>query len=332
MQKTENLKNETNHSSEKTALTFSILYDEWLEECKSEVKESTYAQYRIYARNHLLPYFSDMAAAEITSQDIREFVHFKLNLSKQQDVPTYSISTVRLMLSILKLVFHYARRKGYTLDANLTFPRLQESHAHRKVVLTVEEQTRLTKKLNESPNKDAVGILLSLYTGLRIGEVCALRWKEIDLANRCIQVKYTMQRVSVFDPQSPQRTKLVMSYPKSRKSLRDVPIPLFLIEKLSGIYSDDGEAYLLTGSNQTYLEPRTLENRFRRYALDCGLSEVHFHMCRHSFATRCLEKGVDIKTLSEILGHSSVKITLDRYTHSSFELKLTNVDKLTFLS
>ena len=150
--------------------------------------------------------------------------------------------------------------------------------------------------------------------------------------NRCIQIKYTLQRISVFDPQSPQKTKLVMSYPKSRKSLRDVPIPLFLIEKLSGICPEDREAYLLTGSREAYLEPRTLENRFHKYALDCELSQVHFHMCRHSFATRCLEKGVDIKTLSEILGHSSVKITLDRYTHTSFDLKLTNVDKLTFLN
>ncbi|MCI8564862.1 MAG: site-specific integrase [Lachnospiraceae bacterium] len=332
MQKTENLKNESYRSSEKTALTFSALYQEWLESCKSEVKESTYAQYRIYARNHLLPYFGENAFAEITSQEVRAFVHCKLNTLKQPDLPTYSASTVRLMLSILKLIFQYARLKGYDMDANLVFPRLQESRARRKVVLTVEEQTRLTKTLNASPHTDAVGILLSLYTGLRIGEVCALRWKEIDLDNRCIQIKYTLQRISVFDPQSPQKTKLVMSYPKSRKSLRDVPIPLFLIEKLSGICPEDREAYLLTGSREAYLEPRTLENRFHKYALDCELSQVHFHMCRHSFATRCLEKGVDIKTLSEILGHSSVKITLDRYTHTSFDLKLTNVDKLTFLN
>ena len=104
-----------------------------------------------------------------------------------------------------------------------------------------------------------------------------------------------------------------------------------LMEKLAGVCPEDARAYLLTGSSEIYLEPRTLENRFRKYAMGCELPQVHFHMCRHSFATRCLEKGVDIKTLSEILGHSSVKITLDRYAHSSFDLKLTNVYKLTFL-
>lgn len=331
MQKTENLKNEAYCPSEKTALTFSALYYEWLKECGSGVKESTYAQYRIYAKNHLLPYFGDSRLEEIRAQDVREFVHFKLNTSKRPELPSYSPSTVRLMLSILKLIVQYACMNGYSCDANLTFPRLQEGHSRRKAVLTVEEQTRLTRVLNESPNIDAVGILLSLYTGLRIGEICALRWNEIDLGSRRIQIKYTLQRVSVFDPQSPRRTKLILSYPKSRKSLRDVPIPLFLMEKLAGVCPEDARAYLLTGSSEIYLEPRTLENRFRKYAMGCELPQVHFHMCRHSFATRCLEKGVDIKTLSEILGHSSVKITLDRYAHSSFDLKLTNVDKLTFL-
>ena len=125
---------------------------------------------------------------------------------------------------------------------------------------------------------------------------------------------------------------MTLSLPIGPTSRRDTPVSRDLADKMSQIRPEDREAYLLTGSRDTYLEPRTLENRFRRYAVDCDLPQVHFHMCRHSFATRCLEKGVDIKTLSEILGHSSIKITLDRYAHSSFDLKLTNMDKLTFLN
>ena len=133
MQKTENLKNEAYCPSEKTALTFSALYYEWLKECGSGVKESTYAQYRIYAKNHLLPYFGDSRLEEIRAQDVREFVHFKLNTSKRPELPSYSPSTVRLMLSILKLIVQYACMNGYSCDANLTFPRLQEGHSRRQL-------------------------------------------------------------------------------------------------------------------------------------------------------------------------------------------------------
>ncbi len=312
--------------------SFVELYQEWLAERGTMVKESTCAQYRVYARKHLLPYFGDWPIQEITTQELKQFVQCKLNENRYPDMPSYSVNTVRLILSILKLVLGYARTKGYELDPKLSFPRIQESFRERRVVFSVEEQTRLTKYLDVCPNIDAVGILLSLYTGLRVGELCALRWDAVDLVNRRLQIRYTMQRISDFGTQTARKTKVVLSRPKSRKSEREVPIPLFLVEKLYGIRPRDPQAYLLTGSSEIYLEPRTLENRFHRYARGCDLARVHFHMCRHSFATRCLEKGVDIKTLSEILGHSSVKITLDRYAHSSFDLKLTNMDKLTFLN
>lgn len=207
---------------------------------------------------------------------------------------------------------------------DIIYPR--ETHRELRV-LSIEEQNRFIEYLLHDMDECKFGVLLSLLTGLRIGELCALRWQDISLNNRTIRVCSTMQRIKNLDHNSDGRTKIIISEPKSEHSIRIIPLTdlaVKLCERCKGL----PEAYVLTGKADRYIEPRTLQYRFQSYARDCELENLHFHVLRHTFATRCVEVGFEIKSLSEILGHSSPQITLERYVHSSLELKRSNMEKL----
>jgi integrase len=172
-----------------------------------------------------------------------------------------------------------------------------------------------------------LGVLLSLYTGIRIGELCALRWENIDLTEKTMRINSTMQRIPDFTGGA-AKTQVTITSPKSKCSVRTIPLPDFLAALLAS-FAAQPKAFLLTGEKLRFVEPRTVQNRFKAYIKACGIESANFHCLRHTFATRCVELGFDVKTLSEILGHSSVNITLGRYVHSSLDLKRTNMAKLT---
>ena len=155
-----------------------------------------------------------------------------------------------------------------------------------------------------------------------------MKWSDIDINNQIVHVHQTMQRIqtNVADVLEP-KTKVVILLPKSDCSVRDIPIPSEILELLI-LNREEGQKFLLTGMEEKYIEPRTLENRFKKIITNCGIQTIKFHGLRHTFATRCIELGFDIKSLSEILGHSSVNITLNRYVHPSMDLKQKNMNKL----
>jgi len=169
-----------------------------------------------------------------------------------------------------------------------------------------------------------------MLTGMRIGEVCALRWADISLTDRTIRVHSTMQRLKNYDETSTAKTKIVVTTPKTDTSFRIIPLTHFAAELCRSMDPHDPEAYILTGTAQ-FMEPRVLQYRFKKHTAACGLEGMHFHALRHTFATRCVEVGFEIKSLSEILGHASTAITLERYVHTSIELKRANMDKLSAL-
>ncbi len=168
---------------------------------------------------------------------------------------------------------------------------------------------------------------MALFTGLRIGEICALRWGDISLPDKALHVRFTMQRIQNINGEGRTKTKVTISPPKTDTSARIIPLPDFLVELCRKRFNTNTSAFILTGT-EFYMEPRVLQYRFKNYANACELDGIHFHTIRHTFATRCVEVGFEIKSLSEILGHSSIKITLDRYVHSSMELKRENMNKL----
>ena len=167
-----------------------------------------------------------------------------------------------------------------------------------------------------------------MYSGLRIGELCALKWSDIDFENGIVRVSKALQRVP--DKLGKGKTKIAITSPKSKTSVRDIPVPFFILDLLEQ-EKRSGEFYVLSRTSKP-MEPRTMQNRFKAILKNCGIRNANFHLLRHTYATVCIESGFDAKTVSELLGHSNVNITLNRYVHSSMETKRRCVDRLNLVA
>ena len=194
-------------------------------------------------------------------------------------------------------------------------------------VLTISEEKKLNSVLLDNTDRYKLGILICLYTGIRIGELCALRWKNISMDDKTMKIESTLQRLQCEDKEAETKTRIIISEPKTFSSMRIIPIPDFLFLVIQRFRSSPN-SFVLTGSEQSFIEPRTMQNYFKKYLALGEIRNANFHCLRHTFATRCIESGFDIKTLSEILGHSSVKVTLDKYVHTTMKLKKDNMDRL----
>ena len=300
---------------------FSAYCSEWLALRRGRVKDSTYDKYRTVIELHIIPSLGRYRPDSLTNPIIGQFGS---SLTTGEGL---SSKTVRDILSVLSAILKYASKEHPRLDKiDIIYPK-EEKHSIR--VLTRQEQTRLVEYLLSDDDLCKFGTLLVLLTGLRIGELCALRWENISLCERTLTVTATMQRISADG--SGGKTKVVISDPKSSSSARTIPLGKLAYSLCRKYKSTDGKAFILTGRRDKFIEPRTLQYRMAGYTKACGLSGVHFHTLRHSFATRCVEVGVEIKSLSEVLGHSSPRITLERYVHSSMDLKRENMKKLSAL-
>ena len=166
-----------------------------------------------------------------------------------------------------------------------------------------------------------------------MGELCALTWENIHLDSGVISICQTMQRVENTEFKSRRtdmKTRVIITSPKSSCSIREIPLPAFLIDILKNTpHSERG--YFLSDSEELFIEPRNLQTHFKTVLKGAGIEDANFHALRHTFATRCVELGFDIKSLSEVLGHANVNITLNKYVHPSMELKRDNMEKLSQL-
>ena len=194
-------------------------------------------------------------------------------------------------------------------------------------VLSREEQARFVSYLLEDMDTCKFGVLLALFTGVRIGELCALQWGKFSLKEQTIRIDATLQRLRDTSAVGSARTRIVISTPKSDTSVRTIPVTDYTAELCGKMNPHSSAAYVLTGT-ENHMEPRALQYRMEKYTRECGLEGVHFHTLRHTFATRAVEVGFEIKSLSEVLGHATTTITLDRYVHSSLILKRDNMKKL----
>lgn len=301
---------------------FGSYCEEWLLLCRSRVKESTYEKYETVIHNHIMPVLGGCRLAAISSVLIEQFGH-----SLMYD-DGLSPKTARCILTVLHSVIGYIRRQDASLlpqNVEIVYPKENKKEMR---VLSRDEMQRLTSYLLCDLDECRFGVLLALLTGLRIGEICALRWGDISLSEQTLTVSSTMIRLRDTDKNAARKTKIVLSEPKSGTSSRVIPLNDYAVGLCGRMMRDDPSAFVLTGESGRYIEPRTLQYRLSRYTADCGLNGVHFHVLRHTFATRCVEVGFEIKSLSEILGHTSPKFTLERYVHSSMELKRDNMRKL----
>ena len=296
---------------------------QWLEELKPVRKHSTIVKYASQLKNYIIPVFGNMALNNITNEDIVLFS--KKLLSQVRNGQKLSHKTVADILSRMKSIRRFALLHGYEVNYIPNVVKIPQQQGTIRI-LTFEEERKLINHIKNNFDLTALGILLSLFTGLRIGELCALKWSDFSFTDKELYVQRTMQRLHNFSENSAYKTVIEIDTPKSPSSIRKIPIPEQLINYLQSSYIEG--AYILSGSRNNFVEPRTMENRFKRILKKCGVEKINFHVLRHTFATRCVELGFDVKSLSEILGHANVNITLNRYVHPSVELKHANMNKL----
>lgn len=309
---------------------YSHWLERWLELKFLEVKDSTYIRYKNHVENHISPVLGAYPIEKISTALLERFVWDKLQSGRLDGSGGLSPKTVSDILLIVKGSFLLAQSEGAHLICSPKRITVRQRPGDMRV-LTHSEEERLLKVLLQDMDQSKLGVYLCLYTGLRIGELCALQWKSISLSEGTLKINHTMQRLQLKDSQKPQKTQVIVTHPKTLRSRRTIPLPGFLAKILEQFRRSD-DCYLLTGKSGSFMEPRTMQNHFKRYTQAGSIEGLNFHALRHTFTTRCMEAGFDIKTLSDILGHSSVKITLDRYMHPSLTLKRTNMEKLKPLS
>ncbi len=300
--------------------SFAYYCDSWLATNRSCLKASSYAKYRTDMRNHLKPYFGTRLPREITSELVDDFAQMLLQDKK------LSPKTVRDLLALFHSVFSFIEKRTEQKLRKLEI--IYPKNRRRTVrVLDEQEESALMDYLAEDMDLCKFGVYIALRTGMRIGEICALRWGDISVQTATIFVSHTVQRIKCTEADGESRTALVIGTPKSDSSYRAIPLMPdieALCDRFAPVLSEN---FVLTGTDRC-MDPRKLQRRLQGYLKECEISEVHFHTLRHTFATRCVEVGVDVKTLSEILGHSNTNITLNKYVHPNLDLKRESMSRL----
>lgn len=306
-------------------ITVGQLMKEWLEYMKHNVKESTFAKYTHLVNAHILPKLGECELRKLDNKKMDMFTRDKLLNGKLNGSGGLSPKTVTDLLSLISQAIQFAKERNYPYPQNLVIHYPKQSKPQIQV-LSVNQQQKLERVLFNNEDMISMGILISLYTGMRIGEICALKWENINLEDKTIYVRRTLMRIQETNPESRKRTKILITKPKSDSSIRIIPIASFLIPYLQSM-KKNSNCYFLTGTSD-YMEPRAYFQKYKKLMSECRLDNFNYHALRHTFATRCVEKGFDIKSLSEILGHSDVTITLRRYVHPSLDIKKQQMELL----
>ncbi len=304
---------------------FSTVAESWLMYMKSLVKESTWIKYRNTLKCQLIPQIGMNNISTIDYETVTMMCNEMLMFGGKAG-NGLSSKTVSDAVSIIKAIVKYADRMKFITDRKVLDVSVKIRPTQLKV-FTHNEEKLLLEQITIDMDFTDLGILVCMFTGIRIGELCALTWDDISLKSNTIRVHRTMQRIQT--PDGPNKSKILISEPKSQCSIREIPIAKTLRSFLELYQNEKG--YVLTGKENKFIEPRTLQNRYKAILKSCGIDNMNFHTLRHTFATRCIEAGFDVKSLSEILGHANVNITLNRYVHPSMDLKQRNMDKLSEL-
>lgn len=310
-------KNIKKQTAENILLTH--IASEWLMEVSRLKKHSTYIKYKEIYNNHIV-----MRLEGISLKDIDESSANALFDSAYFLKGNFSNSLIKSIYCVINQILSYCNIHYHMDIRPLVRPKL---HITAKPVETLSqsEQIKLLREIYNNMDNNNLGILLCLSTGLRLGEICSLKWSDIDLEGKLLYVNRTVQRIAV-DAHS-TKTMLLEGAPKSMFSKREIPLPDSIIPYLSAFIREKG--YVISEKGPT--EPRTYQYRFQRLLAKAGVEKHNFHIIRHTFATNCINSGADIKSLSEILGHSNVNITLNRYVHPTIDTKRKHLNNLSEL-
>ena len=300
-------------------ISFSEVASRWKADKRQYVKPSSYAAYLQHLNKHILPIFGEHVA--ITADDIQVFANGMLDSG-------LGIKTVKDSLLILKMVHRYGERLGAWphLDFRVHFPTSAEEQKALPV-LSIPQQQRLMRHLRDNFSFRNLGLLICLHSGLRIGEVCGLQWKDLDVSLGEIHVRKTVSRIWLRDGDEKEYS-LSIGTPKTSASVRDIPITRALAELIRPLRKIVNPDYFVLSNAAEPLEPRYYRDYFIKTLERLGIPPIRFHALRHSFATRCIESKCDYKTVSAILGHASISTTLDLYVHPGYSEKKKCIDRM----
>lgn len=298
--------------------TINQITEEWKEEKKKYVKKSTYAAYQLLIQNHIKPYFGDLY--KVNEEKVQQFVFDKLDAGLSE-------KTIRDIIIVLKMILKFGIKNGYLeyVQIDAKFPSKQEKKDLD--VLSKADQKKFMEHLRNNFTFKNLGIFICLSTGMRIGEICGLRWCDVDTAEGVIKVRHTLQRIYIIEGET-RHTELLLDTPKTANSVRDIPMSSELLKMLKSLNKVVNENYYVISNDIKPIEPRTYRNYYKKLCRQLDIPELKFHGLRHSFATRCIESKADYKTVSVLLGHSNISTTLNLYVHPNKEQKKKTIDKM----
>lgn len=324
-------------------ITVKECVEQWLQLKANDksVRPSTLRQYERHAEKHIFPVLGQVPLKNLDAAALERFRQTKLQNGRLDGTGGLSAAMVHGMMLVLRCALLFAEEKGYITEAPR--PKSKRSaHEKKEVrVLSRGEQAALEKELylgftSARQRGVCLGIFFALYTGLRVGELSGLRWKDVDLLVPAIHVRHTLQRMAARTEDG-RRTELHLGSPKSESSRRLCPIKKECAALLQAYRSVQGAAYC---QQQDYVftcmgrpvEPRVFQSRFKKLLSAAGVEDANFHALRHTFATRCIESGMDVQSLSEYLGHRDANITMRVYAHSFMEQKEQCIQRLSFVT
>ena len=293
----------------------------WLRDIKTYRKYSTYVKYESIYNKHIKKHLGDKKIIDITESTCSDFIESIQNYNTKE----LSISTLSSIKNVLtQIMKHATNDETFRLTSNRKKTSSLNNKTDEIQIFTQGEQQKIFNYLVTDVDNYKLGILVCIFTGIRLGEICALKRENINLNNRTIRISETVQRIKSSNPDT--KTELMITSPKTEKSNRLVPICDSLYGLLSKYLSE--KPYVINGT--TVMEPRTYQYYFKKLIKNLSIEDKNFHCIRHTFATNCISSGMDVKCLSEILGHSDVKITLNRYVHPTMEQKINQINSLSY--
>lgn len=303
-------------------MTVKELFARW-QAGNSQLKPTSRERYRALIEQHIQPELGMHRVCDLTEDVLNAFVEKKLKVGRLDGKGGLSPKTVNDICVLVKSALKLARRKFQYAGTEVF--RAPPTKQKPMEVLGEWESRRISAAVLRAPTPSNAAFLLCLETGIRLGEACALRWSDVDFTSGLLHIQRTAYRINYGG-----RTELVIQTPKTDNSQRTIPLTAKMLSVLRSFRAGENDC-LFTGSDKP-MEPRTLQYRFQKFLKELGISPRNFHILRHSFATRCIDCGMDIKSLSEILGHANVQVTLQMYVHPSMDSKRSALEAASVLS
>lgn len=300
-----------------TPKTFREITEAWKKHKRPYVKQSTMATYVLNLEKHLLPSFGH--CHELREERVQAFVLAKLGEG-------LSAKTIHDLLVILKMVMRFGVKLGFMAHQEWDIKYPTSRDVPKVEVLSIADHKKILKHVHEHFSFKGLGVYISLCAGLRIGEMCGLRWGDINVREGTIVIRRTVERV--YFVEGGKRTELVINSPKTKNSCREIPMSPELLRMVKPLFTEVLQANYVLSNAASPIEPRTFRNFFHKLMGQLGIPKMKYHGLRHSFATRCIEAGCDYKTVSVLLGHASISTTLNLYVHPNMEQKKRCITKM----